>query len=375
MSALFPVGLYLGSTALFAVTLWSYGRVVSRRDRKTAVQRFGTVLKNGLFVVGAVEFFILFEMGVHVTVAQLAIDTLGVSPASVVAALAGAMGVVLLPALSVFVCYLPAVGHLRRLRDIELSTGHAAVRMARFLGYICLVSVPGMTLFLLGPSGGTLVAATILGFLALYVGNPAIVRFNVDTEEPAGATAARLETLCERVDFAPAAIRVLQLDESEGTTITVRGIPGRRHLFVSSHLLSELEDDHLAALLALQAELARRWHFERRMGLLLGFVIVGMAGLFGLFPGTEDAGLLLAVFGMVVTCVLMWRGRTLPYRADRAAADSVGTGTLLSAFQYLVDDHDAPTAQGRLTTMIQQAPPLGARMERLEASREERAPQ
>jgi Zn-dependent protease with chaperone function len=115
------------------------------------------------------------------------------------------------------------------------------------------------------------------------------------------------------------------------------------------------------------AEKARRWHFERRMGALLGIVVVGMLGVFELLPAGESVNTLVAAVGIVVVVGLMWRMRRVTYRADAAAAEQVGAGTVLALFQLLVDEHDAPTDHGRLTTLLNLSPPLGARMDRLDA--------
>jgi Zn-dependent protease with chaperone function len=383
---------YVASTALFAVTLWSYGRIVSRRDRKTAIRKFGRVLilpaiitwrfstprgveifheviagsiKTGLFGVAIVELFLLFALGVQDTVATGVASAAGVPATGLLASAVAATALVVPPLVSVLVCYLPSVGHLRRLRDLDLSRARAARRLGRSLVYFGLVGIPATTLYLTGPSGWTIVAATVLGFLVLHVGGAAIARRTADAREPTDEEATRLDRLCERAGFDPARTWVIPLDEEESVMMSVRGLPGRRELFVSSYLLDVLDDDRLTALLSINGASARRWHFERRMGLLLAFILVGMVAVFGLLPVSEDANLLVAVVGMPVVVGIMWRMRRVTYRADDAAAERVGAERVRAVLEWLVEEEDAPADHGRLTTLLNLAPPLEKRMARL----------
>lgn len=365
MSLVGPALAYVGSTALFAVTLWSYGRIVSRRDRKTAIRKFGRVLKTGLFSVAIVELFLLFALGVQDTVATGVASAAGVPATGLLASAVAATALVVPPLVSVLVCYLPSVGHLRRLRDLDLSRARAARRLGRSLVYFGLVGIPATTLYLTGPSGWTIVAATVLGFLVLHVGGAAIARRTADAREPTDEEATRLDRLCERAGFDPARTWVIPLDEEESVMMSVRGLPGRRELFVSSYLLDVLDDDRLTALLSINGASVRRWHFERRMGLLLAFILVGMVAVFGLLPVSEDANLLVAVLGMPITVGIMWRMRRVTYRADDAAAERVGAERVRAVLEWLVEEEDAPADHGRLTTLLNLAPPLEKRMARL----------
>jgi len=280
------------------------------------------------------------------------------------------------PAIAVIAGYFGAYPAVRALRGVDVSATTVVVRLARYaLAMVAVFTVAAVVVLTVAGSLGTgigFVGAIAVLLAVFWAGSPWMIRLFQSTRPPSDAERERLDRLCRAVEFAPAEVRVLDVADAKQAFAIVRGVPARRHLFVTDYLLTELDDDLLGDYLALQAGRARVKHLEAKLGVVVGTIALAVSLLLGIVPAPGvDAGVAaLAVLG--VGGVALRAGQRLVYRADADAAAQTDRETVEEVIRRFADLNDAPMEWGRLAALRRMEPPLTRRIDRLRdrASRE-----
>jgi hypothetical protein len=363
-----------GSTAVGAGVFYLYGRRFRGSDDTThALSRLRRAFRFGLPVCYLLALVAMAVAGWF--------ELLGTIAGTIPGGTAVADAVVLVvglaaPVVAVIGGYLGAFPAVRALRDVDLSAVTVTIRLARYLfGLLALVVVLVGGTVALGAdvaSGVGFLAALLVVVLVLLVGSPWLVRLLRTTRAPTDDERERLDRLCTDAGLDPAGLRVLRTGDAKQATAVLRGVPGRRHLFVADYLLAELDDERLRAYLALQAGRARSLHLEARTGVVAASLGTAAALVLGVaaVPGVSDA--LVAVLAVGVGVLALWTGQRLVYRADDYAASRTGRETVEETLAAFADLNDVPMEWGTIGAIRRMEPPLVRRIDRLRdrASRE-----
>ena len=151
------------------------------------------------------------------------------------------------------VSYLPTV---RGIRDINLTTSTSVRKMTRYIvGLSAVLTVVLVPLQVVPIESSPLalaigVAALLLGMLYAAPWLIAILR---STSIPTGATADRVESLCDRAGLSVRDVQILDTENEERADSLVRGPPNYRRLFLTSTFLNAFDDETATALLAIEA--------------------------------------------------------------------------------------------------------------------------
>lgn len=259
--------------------------------------------------------------------------------------------------------YGPTIRGVRTVRDIDLSTSTALVRMARYVVGTS-VTVAVVLLPLRRSSGGISplgLTGVVVGLLVVVVvASPWLVAALRSTTTPSGATRRRLERLRERAALDVRDTRVLETDDEETAAAYVRGPPGYRRLFVTSTFLERFDDETATALLAVQAGHVRARLLARRVGTVVlgaGLLVAAVAGWGPRWP------LLGTAAGVVA--VGFWLSRRGVREADDIAAETVGHKPVADAFERYAEVHSLEPSRRRVPNPLSVNVALGDRIDRL----------
>jgi STE24 endopeptidase len=260
--------------------------------------------------------------------------------------------------------YAPTIRGVREVRDIELSTGHALVKMTRYvLGSSVIVAVVIAPLQLV-PSGASplvlVIGLAIAGVVFLYA-SPWIVPILRSTSDPTDETADRITTLRTRAGLEIRDAFVLDTDDEETASTLVRGPPGYRRLFVTSTFLEAFDDRTAAALLAVEAGRLRSCVFETRVGTVLVAGTALVAAVTGVGPRWPVLGV---SFGALL--VGFWLSRRGVRAADEYAAERVGATTVAEALDRYAERHAMEPSRRRVPNPLSVNVALGDRIDRLD---------
>lgn len=360
---------YLGSTVLFAGLSWVLSRWAMRgEDPGGRVSRVGY---RTLVVVAAVEGSGLFLLGAYDLVSTGLLDVVGVSLWPV-AVFGGFLAVGLATASTVLLGYLAMLPAVRRARSLDLSLAKNTLGVARQL----------LAMVLVGATFGTVVATVTVGddvwltlvvvfavFALLYAVTPYTTRLSLSPRDPTDDEATRLRGACATAEFDPAGLHVVDTEGTENLLVNVVGVRGRRHLFVSRHLLDVTDDERLAVFVGIEANRARLGQQEAKFALLGGLTALGVAAVNGGLGPVADAlgtGAWIPLLGGVaVVLSLAWLAGRLTYRADAATDAQVGPGSVQETMRWLLDERGASRERSAVANLLYQTRSLGARMERL----------
>ncbi len=197
-------------------------------------------------------------------------------------------------------------------------------------------------------------------FLFAAIAAPIVLLSVRETREPTADERDRITTVAEAADYEPRAVHVVETVGDRSVEVSLRGPPGRRSLIVTDYVLSELEDETAAALLAAEAGRSTLLYMEYR-ALAAATVIAIATGMFGgLIPFSEG------LFVLAVAALgLFWGGRRLQFSADSLAAAQVGPASLASAFETVAALRGIEPEGSTWRTWFEVQPPLGQRVERL----------
>lgn len=356
-----------GSTGLGALAFYLYGRRLrGNADTTRALARLRRALRLGLPVVYLLALVSMAVAGWF----DLLDGVASALPGG--AAVADALGLVVgfgTPVVAVVGGYLGAFPAVRALRDVDMSARTVAVRLARYLfgAFVLAVALVGGTTALGADvtTGVGFLAVLGVALVAIVGTAPWLVRLLQPTRSPTDDERERLGRLCRDVDLAPAGVRVVRTDDAKQAFAVLRGLPGRRHLFVADYLLAELDDDRLRAYLALQAGRARSLHLEARVVVVAATLGTAAALLLGVVsaPGVSDALVALLVVGVGIGA--LWVGQRLVYRADADAVSRTDRETVEATLEAFAELNDAPMDWGRVAALRRMEPPLVRRIDRL----------
>lgn len=351
----------LGSlTALLVVSVLVYA--VARlygsavHGSESALTRLKRALRIGLVVVGVVALVAFVGAG--------GVDAFGDRAVGDLLSLVAMAVAVFVADGALYLGLFPAV---RAARDIDAGTAWAAARFGRwFAAFLALIVAVVYGVGHADISGTWGALALAVGLIAVvYGGSALVVRLAQPTRKPTDGERGRLAAACERANFDPRSVRVVDSDEARWAGVLVRGPRGYRTLFVGSRLLDAYGDDALAVQVVSAATRANRGYHEARFGSLLTLLVALLVELFVLGPGV--AGLTALLAGIAAATVLLWYGGRIVYAADRAAAAATSPGTVAETYRAVAADADQSLdAGGRIRNFLRMRPALRRRLARLE---------
>lgn len=259
--------------------------------------------------------------------------------------------------------YAVIVPAIRRTRDIDLSTWSAIRRMGRYVAVLMVLMTVIFALFERVVSGDGIGLAPLtltLLLLAVPFVTPVLVRVLRSVSPPKQSDRTRLESLCEQAGLDVEEVRILT-DAEETLEIYPRGLPGRRHLYVSEFALS-FDDEMLGALLATNAGTLRHHYRAIKLSPLFGFLIAGVAALVW---GSPILYAILIAVALLLPLPVLWTARRAVRRADDYAAKQMGSGTVANALERIATEQNLDIPSGGLTTVFKSRPPLQDRIDRL----------
>ncbi|GAB7020592.1 hypothetical protein JCM18750_34530 [Halostagnicola bangensis] len=151
-------------------------------------------------------------------------------------------------------------------------------------------------------------------------------------------------------------------DADETAEIHVRGIPTRRQLFVSEHLLEAFDDETLQTIFAIQAGKLRVNHRGITVYPLLGFLVVAVGALLW---GSASAVTAVILLALLIPLPTLWVARRALYRADDYASEIAGTKTVVESLERVADEQNIDIVRGGVLRVVKSRPPLGRRISRL----------
>jgi len=341
----------------FGIIVGSVGSAVARRLSnpvgKYRLLYVGVLLPFALLAYGVLA---LLNLGDAVAATVLG-DTEGVA-AAVLADLVGLLGAGVVG----LAAYAPTIRGVRAVRDIDLSTGRAFVRMARYVvGMSVVIAVAIAPLHLTGTASPLGLAGVLALLVAgLFGGAPWIVAAVRSTTTPTGTTRDRLETLRERAALDVRDALVLDTDDEETATVHVRGPPGYRRLFVTSTFLDRFDDGTAAALLAVQAGQVA----TRVQPLRAASVVAAGAPLVASVAGWGPRWPLLGV-AILALIAGFWACRRAVRAADDHAAARVGADAVADALDRYAAVHGMEPTRRRVPNPLSVTAALGDRIDRL----------
>lgn len=200
----------------------------------------------------------------------------------------------------------------------------------------------------------------VLAFLGVTAGPLLVADRRYELRDPDRDERTVIKTYQESAGLEIDRIAVIESSRIRSIQVSVRGLPGRRVLFVSETVLEDLEDSTITALFAAEAGRVQTYYTEFR-GLAVG-VVLGILGATVLTLVPFGPGFVaLALIGFVS----FWVGRRVQYAADDHAADYVGPDPLAEAFQRAAELRGVEPKTGSWQTLFEVQPPLGDRISRL----------
>ena len=362
----------VGAVSLVAfASLRLYSWRAAKEPPKLAMSRIRLALGVGLPLTGLLAVFVALVTDA-LALTETAIRT--VSPALAESPVGGVLtwvptlvGV----AVAVVAGYLGTFPYVRKIRDVDVSARAAVARFARwfavFFGLLVvtagtLVSLPTDVLTATLPMVGFVAG---VGALALAF-QPTLLAAARPTRRPTDDERERIDRLSERVGLSVRATTVVEMGGDRTASAILAGLPGRRQLFVTDHLIAEFDDDAVSGVLASKTGLAKRYYREYKFAVVLaGFgLAVGRAS--GDVSALAELGALefLALL-LGVMAVLAWFGKRFVFAADDYAVSRVGAATLVETLEAVADEHRVSYESGRLRSLVLMRPPLGDRLDRL----------
>ena len=198
------------------------------------------------------------------------------------------------------------------------------------------------------------------GFVIAAIAAPLVLLSVRDTREPTADERDRLAELAGVADYDPRTVAVVETVGDNSVEVSIRGPPGRQWLVVTDYVLSDLDTETAAALLAAEAGRSRLYYMEYR-AVAAASVIAIATGMFGGLIPFSDGLFVLAVAALA----LFWGGRQLQFSADSLAAGQVGADTLATAFETVATLRGVEPEQSTWRTWFEVQPPLGQRIDRL----------
>lgn len=297
-------------------------------------------------------------------VTTLLSGTVPVSLRSVVADFVAQFALFLSTAGVVLAAYAVVVPAIRHARDVELTTWTAVRRMGRYVTVLAVLLAVVFVPFhrvVTGEDLGLAPLALVLLLLTFPILSPAIVRVVRPVRAPEPSERDRFESACERAGLDVDDVWILT-DADETLELHVRGLPGRRHLFVSEFALTGVDDETLGALLATTAGTVTHHYQAVRLAPLYGFLVAAVATLAW---GSPLGYAVMIALALVLPLPVLWAARRVVRRGDDYAAARVGPETVAAALERSVTVQNLDVPSGGPTTVLKSRPPLQTRIDRL----------
>ncbi len=206
------------------------------------------------------------------------------------------------------------------------------------------------------------VVAAVVLFLAMAALGPRVSLSLRETRSPTTDERETLDALLAAADLDPVTVHISETAAPDAVRVSLRGLPGRRRLLLTTGVIDDLEEETAIALLTAEAQRGRLLYLEYRA--FASAVVIGVAtAMFGGLVAFSNGLFVIAVTALI----LFWLGRQLQFRADRAAADRVGADALADAFETVADHRGVDPEPATLRTYVEVQPPLGQRINRLRA--------
>lgn len=199
-----------------------------------------------------------------------------------------------------------------------------------------------------------------LAFLGVTVGPLLVADRRYELRDPNQDERKTIESHQESAGLDIDRVAVIESSRIRSIRVAVRGLPGRRVLFVSEAVLEDLDDSTSTALFAAEAGRVQTYYTEFRglaVGVVLGILAATVLTLVPFGPGFVALGL--------IGFVSFWVGRRVQYAADDRAAERVGPDLLAKAFQRAAELRGVEPETGSWETLFEVQPPLGDRISRL----------
>jgi Zn-dependent protease with chaperone function len=212
--------------------------------------------------------------------------------------------------------------------------------------------------------GVAVVAALAVAVGPLYAAD----RFR-DLREPTDAERAQIAALAEPggLGVDRIAVEAVASEDAAGGSaaggpaeVSVRGPPGRRVLFLTEDVLTDLDEDVAIGLFAAEAGRVATYYAEFR-AVAVGAVLAMLAAVVTTLVPFESGFAALVAVGVVS----FWAGRRVQYAADARAADAIGADRVADAFERGAARRGVEPETGDWSTWFEVQPPLGDRIERL----------
>ncbi|PHQ46090.1 peptidase [Halorubrum sp. C3] len=190
-----------------------------------------------------------------------------------------------------------------------------------------------------------------------------------ELREPTDAERAQIAALADPggLDLDRIAIESVVSDDGGGGSaadgpaeVTVRGPPGRRVLFLTADVLTDLDEDVAIGLLAAEAGRVATYYAEFR-AVAVGAVLATLAAVVTTLVPFESGFAAVIAVGVAA----FWAGRRVQYAADARAADAVGADRVADAFERVAERRGVEPETGDWSTWFEVQPPLGDRIARL----------
>lgn len=158
----------------------------------------------------------------------------------------------------------------------------------------------------------------------------------------------------------PPHVAIIETVGEASIEVALRGPPGHRVLFITDYVLTDLDEPIARALIAAEHARTDRWYREYQVVAAAIALTLGLSAFLALVPFELGfGGLLLAA------AVMLAGGRWLQYRADAAAAATVGADAVADAFEHVAEMHGHDLERGGWRSYLEVQPPLADRIHRL----------
>ncbi|MDF9748259.1 hypothetical protein [Natrinema salsiterrestre] len=264
----------------------------------------------------------------------------------------------------ILAAYAVVVPAIRDAREIEVSTWTAVRRMGRYIAVLAVL----LTIFFVpfvrvvtGEDLGLAPLTLILILLVLPFVSPVLPRLFRSVRDPGKNDHDRFDSLCERAGLQIDDIWILT-DADETVEIYIRGLPGRRYLYISEFALKKFDDETLGALLAANAGSIKYHYRAIKTYPLFTFLIAGVATLAW---GSPLGYTVLIALALLLPLPILWAARRAVHRADDYAAAQVGYETVADALEEMATEQNLDMPSKGMTTIVKSRPPLQERINRL----------
>lgn len=365
MSLALQIGSALVFLAVALPTYWVLSRLALRTSAPTVwLQR----LLITLIPVAGIAYllFLIADTGktAHRVITALLTDSIPTAVTSFAGDLAAQFALFLSAACVTLPAYTVMVPAIRNARDIDLSIWTAVRRMGRYTLVLTIFLTVGFVpveRFATGEDLGLTSGVLILLVGVLPFVTPVLFSVFRSNRIPTNAERDRLESLCEQAGLNVDDIWVLT-DADETLEIHLRGLPGKRHLYVSMFGLQRFDDKALSALLATNAGSIAHHYRAIKLYPLVGFLIITIPTI--AWGSTLWYAVLIGV-ALVGWLPMLWAARRAVRRGDDYAADRVGAATAADALERIATEQNLDIPSGGIGTIFKTRPPLQERIDRL----------